>query len=147
MGLCIVYIDQITIWDENTYSLVNEHQLAYDDFDITDAIFDGKGRRIALKGDSGIRIIDIYKQQELWRLNFNSIKNINSNEYKNSQFLITMNSEDNSEEPTDALLVFNFNSRRPLKVLKFSQNDPITSADYISLPSLESPSICCITQK
>ena len=147
MGLCIVYQDRITIWDEANYTLVKEFELADSDFLVKDACFDAKGRRILLKNESGIRVVSTMLNTELWRLNFESISHIQSSDANNSHFIATMNSEDNPSGPLDSLIVFNYKSAKPVKVIKLNAKDPIVNAGYVYLSNLDYPSISLITKK
>ena len=146
-GLCVVYDNFITIWDERDYSIVLQHKFINEGFVINKVVFDGKGKRIALLTSHGIKVIDIERKEELWTLKFKSIKHIQSNEFKNSHFFITMNSEDDVKGITDTLLVFSFRSNKPLKIVKYPGIDTIKSASYVHLNNMDSPSICIITSK
>ena len=146
-GLWVVYDDFITIWDERDYSIVRQHKFINEGFTIHKVVFDGKGKRIALLTSQGIKVIDIESKQELWTLKFKSIKHIQSSEFKNSHFFITMNSEDDDKGIIDTLIVFSFRSSKPLKIVKYPGIDTISSACYVNLNNMDSPSICVITTK
>ena len=147
-GLCVVYDDFITIWNEKDYSLVSEYKLAKQtDYVIHKVVFDGKGKRVALHTSDGLKVIDVELQEELWKLGFKSITDVQSSDFKNSQFFITMNSEDAHDSFADTLIVFSFRSSKPLKMVKFPAADHITSGRYVNLNNLDSPSICLITSK
>jgi hypothetical protein len=145
-GLCIVYDDFITIWDERDYSLLYEYKLS-SSYTILNTVFDGKGKRIALNTTEGLKVIDIELKKELWKLDFKSISSMQSSECKNSQFFITMNSEDVNGGISDALVIFNFRFQKPIKIVKFPSVDFISFGKYVSLNNLDSPSICIITSK
>lgn len=114
---------------------------------IKQVVFDGKGKKIALYTTTGLRIIDVEAGEQLWKLDFRSIKSIQSNGWRNSQFFITMNSEDNMKGVADTLIIFSFSSVKPLKIVKFSETDYVTFGKYVCLNNLDSPSICLITSK
>jgi hypothetical protein len=145
-GLCIVYDDFITIWDERDYSLVFEYRLS-PSYTILNTVFDGKGMRVALNTTDGLKVIDIELKKELWKLDFKSVASMQSSEFKDSQFFITMNSEDVKGGISDALIIFNFRFQKPLKIVKFPSVDFISYGKYVSLNNLDSPSICIITSK
>jgi hypothetical protein len=147
-GLCIVYDDWVTVWNETDYSLIA--QLHFDKEEgcqVKQVVFDGKGKRIALLTTAGLKIIDIETGEQLWKLDFQSVKSIHSNGWRNSQFFITMNSEDDVTGVEDAIIIFSFSSCKPLKIVKFAQNDYVTFGKYVNLNNLDSPSICLITSK
>ncbi|CAI2384232.1 unnamed protein product [Moneuplotes crassus] len=147
-GLCVVYDDYITIWDEKTYALISQYKLKKPtDYVIHKVVFDGKGRRLALHTSIGLKVIDVELQQEIWKLDFTSIKMIESSQAINSQFFITMNSEDVDGGITDALLIFSFRTDKPLKIIKFPAIDSISYGKYVNLNNLDSPSICILTSK
>jgi len=147
-GLCVVYDDCVTIWDESDYSLISEFKFdKVKDYQIKQVVFDGKGKRIALHTSEGLKIIDVEIKKQLWKLDFKSIKLITSSGYRNSQFFITMNSEDTKNGTNDTLIIFNFGNIKPLKIVKFSGLDQIMYGKYVTLNNLDSPSICLITAK
>lgn len=146
-GLCVVYDDFVTIWDERDYSLVLQYKLNNDGYIVEKVVFDGKGKRLALHTSKGIKVIDIETKEELWTLKFKSISDIHSSECRNSHFFITMNSEDDSKGMNDTLIVFSFRSNKPLKIMKYPPIDPIKSACYVSLNNMDYPSVCVITAK
>lgn len=147
-GLVVVYDDFIAIWDEKTYSLVSQYKLNKPiDYTIHKVIFDGKGKKLALHTTEGLKVIDVELQEEIWKLSFRSIKDIQSSDTINSQFFLTMNSEDTIEGITDCLIILSFRSDKPLKILKFPAIDSISYGKYVNLNNLDSPSICILTSR
>ena len=146
--LCIVYDDYITLWNEKDYSLITQFKLKKDqDYTIHKVIFNGKGKRLALHTSKGLKVIDVELKEEIWKLDFRSIKDVQSSEAINSQFLITMNSEDTVGGIVDALIIFSFRTNKPLKIIKFPSVDCISYGRYVNLNNLDSPSICILTSK
>jgi hypothetical protein len=64
-----------------------------------------------------------------WNLGFNSVKDLINNPTKENQFLITMNSTDQSDQPTNSVLLFQY-SRPQNLVMYWKTQVPFAKAVF-----------------
>ncbi|CDW77145.1 u3 snornp-associated protein nan1 [Stylonychia lemnae] len=118
---CLVILHEggvLTYWDQdNYYRFVYSFRLNEDSKKV---VFESSHRFLAsLSVNGGVEVWKTKGEREKhwWDLNFASVSDISNNNQKENQFMISMNSEDDSQQMSNSILLFQYS--RPQNLVMY----------------------------